>query len=106
MTDIDINYDDISQASTLLNNAANNTIAPELTTLYTKVDALLKDGGGLYMMQTSPAIWSQYEQFNSSATQCVQAINSFASMFSSLVSNLQSMDGKLAYNILNPSSGG
>jgi hypothetical protein len=102
--DIDINYDDISQAAALLNNAANNTISPELTTLYNKVDSLLKDGGGLYMMQTSPAIWSQYEQFNTSAVQCVQAINSFASMFNSLVSNLQSMDGKLAYNVLHPSS--
>ena len=103
MTDIDINYDEISQASTLLNNAANSTIAPELTTLRTTVDALLKDGGGLYMMQTSPAIWSQYEQFDSSASQCVQAIISFANMFSSLVSNMQSMDTKLAYNILHPS---
>jgi cytochrome c556 len=103
MPDIDINYDDISQAATLLNNAANNTIAPELTTLRTKVDSLLKDGGGLYMMQTSPAIWSQYEQFDSSAQQCVAAINSFAGMFNSLVSNMQSMDGKLAYNILHPS---
>lgn len=105
MPDIDINYDDITQASTLLNNAANNTIAPELTTLYNKVDALLKDGGGLYMMQTSPAIWAQYEQFDTSARQCVSAITSFASMFSSLVTNLQSMDKNLAYNVSNPSGG-
>jgi hypothetical protein len=104
MPDIDINYDDITQAAALLNNAANNTIAPELTTLYTRVDSLLKDGGGLYMMQTSPAIWSQYEQFDASAKQCVQAITSFANMFTSLVNNLQSMDGKLAYSVLHPSS--
>jgi hypothetical protein len=104
MPDIDINYDDINQAAALLNNAANNTIAPELTTLYTKVDALLQDGGGLYMMQTSPAIWAQYQQFDASAKQCVTAITSFASMFTSLVSNLQSMDSKLAYNVANPSS--
>ncbi len=102
--DIGINYDDISTAASLLNTAANDTIAPELTTLYNSVHSLLQNGGGLYMIQTSPAIQSQYDQFNTSAQQCVQAIQSFASMFNNLVSNLQSMDTKLAYNITHPSS--
>src|SRR2546423_12844674 len=102
--DIGINYDDITTASGLLPTAASDTIAPELTTLYNSVHNLLQNGGGLYMIQTSPAIQAQYEQFNSSALQCVEAIKSFAKMFSDLVANLQSMDSKLAYNITHPSS--
>jgi hypothetical protein len=102
--DIGINYDDITTAAGLLNTAANDTIAPELTTLYNSVHTLLQNGGGLYMIQTSPAIQTQYDQFNSSALQCVDAIRSFAKMFNDLVANLQSMDGKLAYTITHPSS--
>jgi len=104
MANIDINYDEITTVASLLNTAANETIAPELATLHTTVDNLLKEGGGLYMIQTSPAIYAQYEQFNSSATQCVTAITSFAGMFNALVKNLQSMDTQLAYNIAHPSS--
>jgi hypothetical protein len=102
--DIGIHYENITTASTLLNTAANDTIAPELTTLYNSVHSLLQNGGGLYMIQTSPAIQAQYDQFNSSALQCVEAIKSFAKMFSDLAANLQSMDSKLAYNITHPSS--
>lgn len=102
--DIGIHYENITTASTLLNTAANYTIAPEIQKLYTSVHNLLQNGGGLYMIQTSPAIQAQYDQFNSSAQQCVEAIKSFAKMFSDLAANLQSMDSKLAYNITHPSS--
>lgn len=101
---IDINYDTITSVASQLNTAANETIAPALATLHTNVDNLLQQGGGLYMVQTSPAINAQYEQFNSSATQCVNAIQSFATMFNTLVTNMQSMDSSLAYNIAHPSS--
>jgi len=91
--DIGINYDDITTASGLLTTAANDTIAPELTTLYNSVHNLLQNGGGLYMIQTSPAIQAQYEQFNSSALQCVEAIKSFAKMFSDLVAKCEQAGG-------------
>ena len=103
MADIDIDYDTINGVSGLLNSAEAN-ISPQISNLHTQVDNMLMQDGGLWMSQTSPAIQQQYEQFNSAAIQCCNAINSFANMFSSLVKNLQSMDGTMANNINNPSS--
>ena len=103
-SNIDIAYDTITTVATTLNTAATETIAPSLANLHTTVDNLLQQGGGLYMVQTSSAINAQYETFNSSATQCVSAIQSFATMFNTLVTNMQSMDNSLAYNIAHPSS--
>ena len=103
MAEIDISYENITQAATVLTNAESD-IAPRIQNMQTQVDNLLTPDGGLWMSQTSPAIQAQYDQFNSSAVQCCSAITSFANMFKSLVSNLQSMDQKMAYNITNPSS--
>jgi uncharacterized protein YukE len=103
MADIDIDYDTISTVSGLLNGAEQN-ILPQITTLHTTVDNMLMQDGGLWMSQTSPAIQAQYETFNSAALQCCNAISSFANMFSTLVTNLQSMDQKMASSIANPTS--
>jgi hypothetical protein len=105
MPDIDINYDSITQVASLLSNAELN-ISPQISNLHTQVDALLSPDttGGLWMSQTSPAIQAQYEQFNTAAVQCCQAITSFSQMFNTLVTNLQSMDGSMAYNVSHPTS--
>lgn len=103
MAEIDISYENIQQAATILTNAEAD-IAPQIKNMQTQVDNLLTPDGGLWMSQTSPAIQAQYDQFNTSAVQCCQAITSFANMFTSLVNNLQSMDTRMAYNITNPSS--
>ena len=105
MPDIDINYEAITQVSSLLQNAEQN-ISPQISNLHAQVDSLLSPDstGGLWMSQTSPAIQAQYEQFNTAAVQCCQAISSFSQMFSNLVTNLQSMDGSMAYSISHPTS--
>lgn len=104
MADIDIDYDTVTGVSSLLNSAEAN-ISPQISNLHTTVDNMLMQDGGLWMNSTSPAIQQQYENFNSAAIQCCNAISSFANMFSTLVANLQSMDGKMASSINNPSSG-
>ena len=103
MADIDIDYDTIATVSGILNNAEAN-ISPQVANMHTQVDNMLMQDGGLWMSQTSPAIQQQYEQFNSAAIQCCNAITSFANMFTNLVQNLQSMDGKMASSINNPTS--
>jgi len=103
MADIDIDYGTINSVAGLLSSAESN-INPQITTMYNQVDGLLQADGGLWMSQTSPAIWGQYEQFNSAAQNCMAAITNFAGMFSTLVKNMTSMDGKMAYSINNPSS--
>jgi len=105
MADIDIDYNMITSVANLL-NAADSDLNPHITTMYTSVDNLLQADGGLWMSQTSPAIWGQYEQFNSAAQNCSAAIQNFSNMFSTLVQNMTSMDGKMAYSINNPTSSG
>lgn len=103
MADIDINYETIQTVAGLLSSAESN-ISPQISNLHTQVDNLLQQDGGLWMSQTSPAIQAQYEQFNTAAVQCCSAITSFSQMFNNLVTNLQSMDGSMAYSIAHPSS--
>ena len=103
MADIDISYETIQTVAGLLNSAESN-IAPQITNLHNQVDGLLQQDGGLWMSQTSPAIQAQYEQFNTAAVQCCTAITNFANMFSTLVTNLQSMDTSMAYSINHPTS--
>jgi uncharacterized protein YukE len=101
MADIDLSYETIQATASTLTAAANN-ISPQITTLQSRVNGLLQPDGGFWMNQTAPAIQTQYNQFNSAATQCVQAINDFANMFNNFVQSMQSMDAKSAYQVLNP----
>jgi hypothetical protein len=102
MPEFDIDYDAINEMAVTLTNA-QNTINPMISNLQSQASSLLQPDGGLYLSQTSPAIAAQYASFNSAATQCTEAIGSFASLFNGLVQSLQSMDGTMAYSVAHPS---
>jgi len=103
MADIDLDYDTISSVAGVLTSAEAN-ISPQISNLQTQVTGLLQQDGGLWMSQSSPQIQAQYNTFNSAAVQCCTAITNFASMFTTLVQNMTSMDGSMAYSIAHPSS--
>jgi len=101
MADMKIDYTTILNVSGQL-NAAEVNISPQLATLRTQVDGLLTQSGGLWMDQATPAFLDSYATFDSSATACCSAIGNFASIFSTFVANLQSMDFSLAKSISSP----
>jgi hypothetical protein len=82
----------------------NSTIVPELNQAQSDVTGLLAQGGGLYLVQTSPTLQDQYNQFNANIQQAVQSITGFAQTFTQIANGLQTMDQQTAYQILHPSS--
>lgn len=101
--DMDVTYDNITSVDTILNNAVA-TIVPQLTALQNQVQALLAPDGGLWLQQSSPALWSAYQQFNTSLTNGIQDINQFATQFNGIATSLQQMDTQLAQSITSSSS--
>lgn len=101
MSEIDVDYEVTNAIANALNAAVIN-INPQIVQMATAVTNLLAPDGGLNMQNTSPQIAAQYNQFNTSAMQCTQAIGQFAAMFNGLVSSLQSMDANMAYQIAHP----
>jgi uncharacterized protein YukE len=104
MANINIDYESMKLASQEL-LGAQEIISPQITSLYTEVDALLTQDGGLWMKQTSPAFQESYQKLNTSAIAVVNAIQSFSDMFASLITNLSQMDGAYAFQLNNPTSG-
>ena len=98
---IKIDYTAIQTVAAKLSDA-QVYISPRILDLYNSVNALLAQDGGFWMQQSSPALWSEYQTFNASATGIVNAIASFSDMFTKLSAGLSDMDGKLAANILHP----
>jgi uncharacterized protein YukE len=103
MADVNISYDAVQGVSSQLNNAVNN-IVPQLQNLQNQVNGMLSQGGSLWMNQTSPALQNSYQQFNTSLNQAVNGINDFATQFTSITGQMQSMDQQMANSINNPSS--
>jgi hypothetical protein len=103
MSEINLDYGTINDTAAVLNNAENN-ISPQIKSLYLQVQGLLDNGGGLYLQNTSPAIASQYENFQSGALNCMSAILSFHDLFSGLVTTMQSFDQSTTNQINNPTS--
>lgn len=98
MADINVDYQAISTVAGLLNSAESN-ITPQISNMYTQVDNLLTEAGGLWLDKATPAILQVYGDFNSSAQQVCSAIGNFATTFQTLVSNFQSMDQNLSISI-------
>ena len=92
MADLQLNSEQVSDVANALNTATNSTIVPELDTLMTQVNGLLMQGGGLWLQQTSPALLSQYQQFNTSLQQLVQEIPQFALNFTQISGQLMNAD--------------
>ena len=102
--DMDVTYDSITAIDTVLSNAVT-TIVPQLTGLQNQVQALLApDGGGLWLQQSSPALWASYLQFNMSLTNAVEQIIQFANQFKGIGTSLSQMDTQLAQSITSSSS--
>lgn len=103
MPEMNIDYETTLNVATALNNA-EAVIVPQINMMHNQVDALLGPEGGFYMQHSSPAIQAQYETFNSNAMALCSNITSFAGMFQSLVTSLQSMDTGITNKITNPGS--
>lgn len=95
MANVAVDYTAIQGMSDKL-NAAVADISPQLTSLLSDVNALLQSGGGLFLTQSSPAMTTAYEQFNTSLTSAVQNLSSFAEQFTNISEQLQSMDESIA----------
>jgi len=104
MANINLDFATITNVSMIL-TAAYNDLSPQIMNLKTTVDAMLQKDGGLWMKSTSPAFQQQYDDFNASAVNVVNAIASFSSMFAGLASDMQKMDSDYAFQILHPSAG-
>ncbi|MDT3440630.1 MULTISPECIES: hypothetical protein [unclassified Pseudofrankia] len=95
MADISVNYEAAQLVAGSLNGAVEN-IVPQLVALQGAVNALLTSDGGLWMQKSSPVLAQNYQTFNTSATNAVTSINSFAAQFNGIVASLQTMDTQLS----------
>ena len=98
MADIAIDYTEIQQCSATLTSAVQN-IVPQLQNLQSRVNQLLSPDGGLYMVNTSPALQNAYQKFNTQVTQAVNAIDEFAKQFNSIASGMKSTDVNMASQV-------
>ncbi|MCK9894402.1 hypothetical protein [Frankia sp. AgB32] len=95
MADITIDYEQVNGVATQLNAAVAETV-PKLTALQSAVTGLLTNGGGLWLVRSSPTLQQQYTDFNTSVTSAVNNITSFAHQFNNIVSQLQAMDAAIS----------
>ncbi|GAB6898982.1 hypothetical protein [Kineosporia succinea] len=93
-SDIKVTYDDVKTVSTRLNSANADTV-PKLTTVQNTVNALLTDGGGLWLREASPVLEAKYQSFNTSVTQALNAIPSWANQFDNIVTQISDMDRQI-----------
>jgi uncharacterized protein YukE len=103
LSDIDVSYEEIQAVSTLLNQAVQNII-PQLTTLKSRVDSLLQQGGGMWMSATSPVLMETYQNFDTGLTSAVNGIASFAKQFDQIANGVWSMDAQFANSISSSSN--
>lgn len=87
-------YDDVQAVATKLRQTATDTV-PKLTLVQNAVNSLLQDGGGLWLMQSSPVLNEKYQAFNTSVTQAVNSIPSWANQFENIVAQLRDMDKQI-----------
>ncbi|MCK9924277.1 WXG100 family type VII secretion target [Frankia sp. AgPm24] len=95
MADIDVDYAQVNALATRLINEGTE-ITSTLTRLQFQVTELLTSAGGLWMQQSSPAMTTQYTEFNASLTSAIENIPKFADSFKAISANLQTMDDSLA----------
>ncbi|GLY17664.1 hypothetical protein LWF15_09210 [Kineosporia rhizophila] len=94
MSDMKVVYEDVQVVATKLRQVATDTV-PKLTLIQNAVNGLLADGGGLWLMQSSPVLNEKYQAFNTSVTQAVNSIPSWANQFENIVAQLRDMDAQI-----------
>jgi uncharacterized protein YukE len=94
MPDIKVVYEEVQAVATKLRQVATDTV-PKLTLVQTTVNALLQDGGGLWLTQSSPVLDEKYKNFNTSVTQAVNSIPSWANQFENIIAQLRDMDKQI-----------
>jgi len=60
------------------------------------VNGLLDPSGGLWLNQSSPVLNDKYQAFNTSVTQAVNQIPSWAMQFNNIVSSMKALDQAIA----------
>jgi hypothetical protein len=101
MADLALDYDTTLQVSGYLSTEAEY-ISPKLIALKSQIDGLLSQGGGLWMQQTTPALTTAYENFNTAAVGMVTALGSFSTLLGQLVTQISQNDQSIANQINNP----
>jgi hypothetical protein len=99
MAEVNIDYAAINTVVGKLKTAVDHTIVPELNSLKSSVDTLLTSSGGLHMQKSSPALTTSYQNFNTSLTNAVNGIKSFALQFTNIASQLEAMDNAIAESV-------
>jgi hypothetical protein len=91
MPDVNMDYDRVLAVNNQLFAVTEKTL-PRLTNLQTRVQNLLNEEGGLWLRKSSPVLSQKYTEFNSSVTQAVNNIPSFAHQFANVISSVQQLD--------------
>lgn len=91
MPDVSVDYEKVLAVAGRLNQVSTDTV-PILSTLQTEVGKLLDPAGGLWLVQSSPLLSEKYKAFNTSVTQAVTNIPSWAQQFNNIVSTLTALD--------------
>jgi hypothetical protein len=94
MADINIDYTKVQDVSDALRQAVKIRV-PQLNGLQAAVSSLLTGDGGMWLQQSSPVLSQQYGDFNTSITQAVSNIVSFANQFENIVSQIKAMDEQI-----------
>jgi hypothetical protein len=95
MADASIEYDKVYVVASHLNRVATETV-PILASLQNQVNGLLDPSGGLWLNQSSPVLNDKYQAFNTSVTQAVNQIPSWAMQFNNIVSSMKALDQAIA----------
>lgn len=96
MANVNVTYDDLRNQASQLRNG-QKAIEDQLSQLKSQIDNLVSSG---YVTdKSSKAFDSTYSEFNSGATQTIQAIDGMAGFLESAVNTLESTDEQLASSI-------
>jgi hypothetical protein len=90
-SDVRISADQVASVGQLLNNSATNLV-PQLTSVAGVVNNLLQPDGGLYLLETSPALNEQYSVYHASLLSMVSNLTQFASLFNQTSGSLVNAD--------------
>lgn len=101
---IELDYSQVTSANTTLDNIANEQVIPQITTLNTTVANLLAPDGGLYLENTSPALYTKWDEFHTALVNGVGEINTFIQQFNNIVTSMQQFDTQSATSISTSSS--
>jgi hypothetical protein len=94
MSDMKVVYSEVQTVTTKLRQTATDTV-PKLSMVQTTVNTLLQDGGGLWLIQSSPVLDDKYKNFNTSVTQAVNSIPSWANQFENICAQLRDLDKQI-----------